>query len=114
MEKASVIDMRQIIGLSVGWLWKLRRRMTYLNTKEWGEDNIWEYDQVDFIEKASGHENDKNEVHDGEHAQRHPLHYGVSIREDVVDHNHRDCDGDEEGEDGGHVVLVHSEKVSLV
>ena len=42
------------------------------------------------------------------------LHYGVSVRHNVVDDDHGDCDGDEEGEERGHVVLVHPEEVSLV
>ena len=41
----------------------------------WG----WQYDQEDFIEKASGYDNHKNEVHYGENTQRDPLHDCIRI-----------------------------------
>ena len=44
----------------------------------------------------------------------HYLHYRVGIRDDVVDNDHGDSDGDEECEERGHVVLVHPQEVSLV
>ena len=41
----------------------------YLNTEEGGQDHIGKYYQVDFIEEASGHQDDEDEVHDGEDAE---------------------------------------------
>ena len=41
----------------------------YLNTEEGGQDHIGKYYQVDFIEEASGHQNDEDEVHDGKDAE---------------------------------------------
>ena len=88
--------------------------MNYLNTEEWCEYNVWKYYQVDFIKKTPCHQNDKDEVHDGEDPQGDPLHDGVRRWELVVDHDHGDRNGYQETEQGGHVVLVHSQKISLI
>ena len=39
---------------------------------------VWKDDQPDLVEEAPGHEDDKDEVHDGEHAQGHAL--GMRMR----------------------------------
>ena len=50
---------------------------TDLNAEEWGEDDVAEDDEVDLIEEAAEHEDHEDEVHDGKHAQGHPLHQEV-------------------------------------
>ena len=91
-----------------------RDETTHLNSEERCQNYVRKYDQVDFIEEAPGHENDKNEVHDGEDSESDALHDGVSGGEVVVDNDHGDGDGDEQAEEAGHVVLVHAEEVSLI
>ena len=46
---------------------------TYLDTKERCKKDVGEDDEVDLVEKAAEHQDDQDQVHDGEHAQRHAL-----------------------------------------
>ena len=48
----------------------------HLDSKERGEQNVGEDDEVHLVEEASEHEDDQDEVHDGKHAQGHSLNMG--------------------------------------
>ena len=45
----------------------------YLNAKERRQKDVGEYYQVNFVEEAAEHQDDEDQVHDGEHAQCHTL-----------------------------------------
>ncbi len=59
------------------WPFYRERESIHLNAKEWGEDNVAEDDEVDLVEEAAEHEDNEDQVHDGEHSQRHSLTKGV-------------------------------------
>ena len=69
---------------------------SHLYPEKRGQYDVGKYDQVNFIEKTSGHQYDQNEVHDGEDPQSDTLHYGVCLGQVVVHNDHGDRDGDED------------------
>ena len=86
----------------------------YLDSKERGENNVGKYNEINFIEEASCHEDDENEVHNWEYSESDTLHYGVGGGEMVVDNDHGHGYGYQQTQQRCHVVLVHTEEVALI
>ena len=53
---------------------------SHLYPEKRGQYDVGKYDQVNFIEETSSHQDDENEVHDGEDAKGDALHDGVRLR----------------------------------